>query len=176
MLQESCINWGQMMCEYFNVREYAWKDNAPIYLVEEAKTDQEHTQFEFVGVRYYLCEKCYLSYLEIDKDFFKFTEVIHYSKELNLDEVPAFAVTSKRFVSLRECKKVVNENLKLFRFDVGQLKEQQTMLKQLSEADYQRLLEEFNDSPLKINGREAMNISLAERLKIIDLLLEHLTK
>ncbi len=164
------------MCEYFNVREYMWNDNSTIYLVEEAKTDREHTLFEFVGVRYYLCEKCYLSYLEIDENFFKLAKAINYSKKLDLDKIPAFAKTSQRFVDLRQCKKVVNENFKLLRFDIKELKEQRKRLSQLNEDDYQRLLGEFNDSPLRINGREAMNISLKERLKITDLILENLIK
>jgi hypothetical protein len=132
--------------------------------------------FEFVGVRYYLCEKCYLGFLEIDKNFFKYNERLIYNKNLNLDTIPAFQMTLQRYIDLRKCKKVVEDNLKIFRFNRLELEEQYMMLKSINEKDYQRLFEEFNDSQGNIKNSKAIELSLNERINLIRVILDNMPK
>ncbi|ATG97774.1 hypothetical protein [Mesoplasma lactucae] len=175
MIQESCINWGQYGCKYFNVRDWKWADGSTIYLVKEKDNDEAHTTREFTDVYYYLCEDDYNAIIKDAPDFFSDVEKIVYHDGMNLDENPKFKSTSDRYVKLREEKKVIDENLKTLRFNVDDLKKQLEYLQNISDEDFNRMYREFNEEPMHQRTLKAPEISKNKRIELLETLIEKIS-
>lgn len=175
MIQEACVNWGQFGCHYFNTRDYQWENNTPIYLVKERYSDPAHTDWQFVNVYYYLCAEDYLRIIDLDPDFFIEAEKIQYVAGMNLDEHPKFKKTANHWLALQKTKKVVDQNLQTLRFDLDDLKTQREALVQISDADFKRLVDEFNQAPYHQFSLQATNLSRTQRIALLDLLIEKIS-